>query len=157
MAQQKPSRREFCARTCIGFSAAALGGTLASLLQGCNTFTYPTPVQALQTVKGAESGRSIAVSIDSASPLAAVGGAALVESSFGPLLVVRKAADTFTALNGTCTHQVCTITGYSSQVFICPCHGSEFDTSGKVINGPARIALAEHATQLSNNVLTITL
>jgi cytochrome b6-f complex iron-sulfur subunit len=151
--QEKRSRREFCTQACLGLSTAAVG----SLLQGCNTFTYPTAVQGLESLSGSESGGTLVVSIDAASPLAPVGGAVIVPSSAGPLLVVRTGADAFTALNGTCTHRVCSITGYANQTFVCPCHGSEFDTAGRVVSGPARVPLATHATRFSNDVLTISL
>jgi Rieske Fe-S protein len=157
VAREKSSRREFCVDTCRGISAAALGAAVGSLLQGCNTFTYPTPVQGLQTLNGSEANGSLTLTVSASSPLAAVGGAALVQSSAGPLLVVRATADSFTALNGTCTHRVCTITGYVNQTFVCPCHGSEFDTNGSVVQGPARVPLQSHATHFADSVLTIQL
>jgi Rieske Fe-S protein len=156
MTRDESSRREFCAGACRGLAAATLGAAVASLLEGCNTFTYPTPVTALQTLHGPEANGSIQVTVDG-SPLAASGGAALVSSSAGPLLVVRTGDTTFSALNGTCTHRTCTITGYINQNFVCPCHGSRFDTTGAVVMGPAQVALGEHATQFANGVLTIQL
>jgi Rieske Fe-S protein len=77
------------------------------------------------------------VAVAAGSPLAAAGGAALVQSSSGSFLVTRTAADAFSALTATCTHEMCTITGFANQRFICPCHGSSFDAAGNVITGPA--------------------
>jgi cytochrome b6-f complex iron-sulfur subunit len=43
----------------------------------------------------------------------------------------------------------------TSTSFVCPCHGSEFDTSGHVLVGPASTPLRQFQTQFANNVLTI--
>ena len=95
------------------------------------------------------------VTIDAASPLAAVGGAALVQSSADSFLVAHTGPDTFTALTATCTHQACTITGLSGNSYVCPCHRSRFDQSGRVLNGPASTALRSFATSFAAGVLTI--
>jgi len=71
--------------------------------------------------------------------------------------VARTAQDTFTALTATCTHEACTITGFDSSAYVCPCHGSRFNTSGRVLTGPASSSLRTFTTQFSNNVLTIAL
>jgi cytochrome b6-f complex iron-sulfur subunit len=97
------------------------------------------------------------VNIDAASPLNTVGGAALLRVSGGSFLVSRTAQDTFVALTATCTHEACEVTGFQNQRYVCPCHGSEYSTSGSVTKGPAPLALRQFATRFANNVLTITL
>lgn len=72
-------------------------------------------------------------------------------------LVARTAPDSFSALTSICTHEACTITGFDSATFVCPCHGSRFDFSGRVVNGPAVTGLRAFPTQFSGDVLTITL
>jgi cytochrome b6-f complex iron-sulfur subunit len=84
-----------------------------------------------------------------------VGGAALVQSTAGNFLVARTAQSSFSAVTAICTHQGCTINGFESQIFICPCHGSRYNTTGAVVAGPATRALQQFATGFSNNVLTI--
>ncbi|MGE5244683.1 MAG: ubiquinol-cytochrome c reductase iron-sulfur subunit [Betaproteobacteria bacterium] len=155
---RRQTRRTFCARTCQLVSAAALGGAVASLASACanGSPTAPGNAPSLPTVSGSLSNGSVTVTIDSASPLASVGSPALVEFPSGALLVVRTAQDAFTALSAICTHQSCTITGFANQLFICPCHGSEYDMSGHVVRGPAPASLAQYATTFSNGVLTIT-
>jgi Rieske Fe-S protein len=72
-----------------------------------------------------------------------------------PLLTCGRPAHTVN-LCQTITHQACTITGHGNQTFVCPCHGSQFDTSGRVLSGPAPAPLPRYQTQFANNVLTIT-
>ena len=74
------------------------------------------------------------------------GGGALI---FGQkkIAVIKKNQDIH-ALKLTCTHLGCTV-NVTSKGFICPCHGSVFDTTGKVKKGPAnqslkRLAVEEH-------------
>jgi Rieske Fe-S protein len=88
--------------------------------------------------------------------LANVGSAALVRAGSNSILVTRTAQDSFTAVTAICTHEQCEITGFQSNTFFCPCHGSQYNTSGAVRQGPATRALQGFNTQFTNNVLTIT-
>jgi cytochrome b6-f complex iron-sulfur subunit len=108
-------------------------------------------------LNGTSANNSVTLTVDASSPLATVGNAALVQASAGSFLVARTAQDTFAALTAVCTHQGCIITGYQSSTYGCPCHGSEFSTTGAVKNGPAASPLRQFTTQLVNNVLTISL
>ncbi len=99
----------------------------------------------------------VTVAIGSSSPLATVGGAALVQSSAGTFLVSQASGGAFVALTAICTHQTCTITNFANETYVCPCHGSTFTLNGGVVNGPARAALRQYATQFADGVLTIAL
>jgi Rieske Fe-S protein len=149
------SRRTFCMQACQAASCLAL----AALGQACGGIggggTGPSNVSLLPTVNGTPSGTTVQVQIDSSSPLAAVGGTAMVRSSSGLFLVARTGDQTFTALTSICTHQTCTINGFDGANYVCPCHGSRFTTSGRVVNGPAPAALRSFNTAFANNVLTI--
>jgi thiosulfate dehydrogenase [quinone] large subunit len=76
-----------------------------------------------------------------------VGGAAAFQdpSSGDPSLVVQPAAGTFVAFDAVCPHAGCTVEYLSShQLFICPCHGSEFNgRTGSVEVGPAQRGLTQ--------------
>src|SRR5262245_48606047 len=127
------------------------------MLQGCSgSPTSPSSAPALPTVNASMSSNVATITIDAGSPLASVGGAALVQSSRGMFLVSRTGQDTFSALTATCTHEGCTITGFQSPIYVCPCHGSQFNGSGGVVQGPAALPLRQFSTQFSNNVLSIT-
>jgi cytochrome b6-f complex iron-sulfur subunit len=152
-----PTRREFCTQACRILSVVAAG----TVLDGCGSGSSPTSPTAgsgssLPVANGVLANGTVTVTIDANSPLAATGGMALVQTSGNPLLVARTAQDSFTAHSAICTHERCTITGFSNQLFVCPCHGSEFDTSGNVVRGPAAVPLTGYSTQFANGTLTIT-
>jgi len=103
------------------------------------------------------SGNTVTLNIDASSPLATVGRAALVQAGSTQLLVARTADASFTALTAICTHEACAITGFENSRYVCPCHGSTYDTSGRVLVGPAPSSLRSFATSFSGGVLVVTL
>jgi Rieske Fe-S protein len=147
-----PFRRAFCVQACQAASCLAL----AALAEACGGGgTGPSNISGLSTINGTVAAGTTQVQIDTSSPLATVGGAALVRSAAGLFLAARTGDQTFSALTSTCTHQTCTITGFDGTDFVCPCHGSRFTTSGAVVNGPAPSPLRSFNTTFANNVLTI--
>ena len=63
----------------------------------------------------------------------------------GKKLAVYRAGDGLaTVLDATCTHMGC-IVGWNDaeHTWDCPCHGSRFEPSGRVISGPAETPLSE--------------
>lgn len=106
-------------------------------------------------VAGNVTSGGVTVSIASGSPLASTGAMALVTSNSGDFLVTRTGTATFIALTAECTHQACVVSLGTPSSFVCPCHGSEYDTSGRVLVGPAIAPLRQYPTQFANNVLTI--
>jgi Rieske Fe-S protein len=91
------------------------------------------------------------------SALDEVGGAVLVQSVAGEFLVARTGAATFSAVDAVCTHQSCTVTRQDGSIYVCPCHGSRYDRSGRVIGGPAPASLRQFATTFADGVVTIAL
>jgi cytochrome b6-f complex iron-sulfur subunit len=81
---------------------------------------------------------------------------ALVSAGSAGFLVARTGQTTFSAVTAVCTHEGCTVSQFTGSVYQCPCHGSQFTTSGAVVRGPAAAALSSRPTAFSNNVLTIT-
>jgi cytochrome b6-f complex iron-sulfur subunit len=148
-------RREFVAQACQVASLATLG----SMLQGCSgsPSSPSSSAPALATINGSVASGTVTVTVDAASPLATVGSAALVQSAAGNFLVSRTAQDSFVAVTAVCTHEACTVSGFQSSRYVCPCHGSQYSTSGAVLQGPATRALQPFATRFAGTVLTITL
>jgi Rieske Fe-S protein len=149
------TRRDFCVQACRAVSLITVGAAM----QSCGSPTSPSGTSApqLPTISGSVASGTVTATIDAASPLASIGGAALVQSSAGNFLVSRSAQDAFVALTAICTHEGCTVDRFSSPVFVCPCHGSQYSTSGAVVMGPATNALRQFTTRFASNVLTITL
>lgn len=47
------------------------------------------------------------------------------------------------AINAVCTHLGCVVPwNRAANKYMCPCHGSQYDATGKVIRGPAPLSLA---------------
>lgn len=61
-------------------------------------------------------------------------------------------------INAVCTHLGCVVPWNNSEnKFMCPCHGSQYDNTGKVVRGPAPLSLAlVHATTTDDDKLTFT-
>ncbi len=52
------------------------------------------------------------------------------------------------AVSLTCTHLGCSV-NRSNKGFVCPCHGSRFDSGGKVLRGPAARSLDRFSVQIT--------
>lgn len=74
----------------------------------------------------------------------------------GNIIIIRINASQYVALSKICTHESCEVSFNSTagQV-VCPCHGSRFDTSGSVLQGPATRSLTKYSVTLEGNSLKI--
>lgn len=57
--------------------------------------------------------------------------------SFTDKLIINKTENNIFIYSNKCTHLGCRIDTVKSAKLICPCHGSQFDTKGQVVKGPA--------------------
>jgi cytochrome b6-f complex iron-sulfur subunit len=74
----------------------------------------------------------------------------------GKFYLARLEDGGFLAMSRSCTHLSCTVPWVSGENrFICPCHSSEFDIRGEVINPPAPRALDLYPIVIENNVLKV--
>lgn len=53
-----------------------------------------------------------------------------------PIALYRVSEEKYIALWMECTHQGCEV-NVQSDYLVCPCHGSEYDVHGNVVQGPA--------------------
>ena len=74
----------------------------------------------------------------------------------GKFYLARLADGGFLALSRTCTHLGCTLPWVEKEnKFICPCHASQFDITGEVINPPAPRALDIYQIVIENNIVRV--
>ena len=60
------------------------------------------------------------------------------------------------ALNAVCTHLGCVVPwNVAENKFMCPCHGSQYDNTGKVIRGPAPRSLALAHVEENNGKVSL--
>lgn len=80
-----------------------------------------------------------------------VGGALVYRQQRIALL---REGEQILALSLVCTHLGCTVT-VTPEGMVCPCHGSRFDRSGQVLNGPAERPLDRFTVERSGDELII--
>jgi len=72
----------------------------------------------------------------------------------GGFYLVRLQDGSFLALSRKCTHLGCTVAwSEDERKFICPCHASAFDTTGKVLKPPAPRALDYLPIHIENDMI----
>ena len=64
------------------------------------------------------------------------------------VMIVRSGPNLL-ALSSICTHRGCKVKAQDDQGFKCPCHGSQYDLTGKVIHGPATLNLPQLPTSVN--------
>jgi Rieske Fe-S protein len=150
--RDKPSRRTFLSESIIKLSTAISGAAILSFLTQCSKSKNPvsSPAATIQ----------IDTSLPAYSALAATGGIASIEpgtiTGLPPngVFVIRTSATAATALDRTCTHQGCEVGPFQSNgIATCPCHGSQFNASGGVVNGPATSALKKYTATISGSII----
>lgn len=69
------------------------------------------------------------------------------------ILINRESATDFYALNPRCTHMGCRVNPYSivTNTIFCPCHSSQYDIAGHVVNGPALLNLQPYVTRFEGD------
>lgn len=154
-----PTRRTFCTHGCLSAAAIALGAFSGACSGGGSNPTGPggsgSTGSPLASANATVSGRTISVPLDG-SPLATVGGAALLRTSLGNFLIARTAPDAFSALTATCTHENNVVANFTGSQFACTFHGSLYNISGTVARGPATRALTSFPTTFASNVVSFT-
>jgi len=111
-------RRSFLSLASLGTFFAAIGTAVAGMLRLPNPAVLPGPVRRFKL--GPPEQFTVGT-----------------ETAFADQnLVLFHDNEGFYAITSTCTHLGCTV-ARTNQGFACPCHGSRFDSRGRVVGGPA--------------------
>jgi len=97
------------------------------------------------------------IRFDTAIPELANAGDGVVLESFlleNPILLIRGGDGNFSALSTECSHLGCTVKKEPSLIR-CPCHESAYDFEGRVLNGPAEIALRRYPVMTTGSIIQI--
>ncbi len=143
MEHEKYSRRSFLSKLWLALGAL----TFAELVVVVIAFFKPRKPRAATAEQDAI---VVAGSVDNFEPGTV---SAFVRGKF---YLARLEDGGFLAMSRTCTHLSCTVPWVSGEnKFICPCHSSEFDIRGEVINPPAPRALDLYPVTIENKVLKV--
>ena len=73
------------------------------------------------------------------------------------IVVESKEAIGDYGINAVCTHLGCVVPwNVAENKFKCPCHGSQYDNTGKVVHGPAPLSLALVHTAIADDKINFT-
>lgn len=114
---------------------------------GVNAVITPPPAGSVTFTNGV-----LTMHLDQLPALTAANGFQVLGLSDGARradIIVINANGTYRAFSSVCTHEGCTVSGFSNQRMVCPCHGSEYNVSGVPVAGPAPSPLREYAATLN--------
>lgn len=114
-------RRKFIQKTGMACLGAISGGSLLSSCAKVYYAQYAVENKSIKVAKSEFTDRSAVVIKDDGLP--------------APIYLIKDGAS-YSAVLMLCTHKECEVTPFGQELH-CPCHGSEFTNTGKVITGPA--------------------
>lgn len=136
-------RRDFC-RKAPALSAGIALGAATLPLSACAGMTYLTP-------------RGSALELVVAAADVPASGAMVQRPDMERPVYLRPDGDGgYTALLARCTHRGCQPDAVADRL-VCPCHGSEFDLQGRVLEGPADQPLTRYAVRLEGTDLVVSM
>src|SRR5271157_2305794 len=141
----KISRRDFIIKSAAG---VVIGGTVLSVLDLNNLFARSSKAN----INKIDNDIIIKLSDPKNADLKNVHGSVLLDDEN---ILIRISKEQFLAVNLICRHKGCTVDLMGDQ-FICPCHGSEYDITGKVTHGPAKANLITWPTLYDPDKGTVT-
>lgn len=139
------------------------GMGLAAVWAGCSLVSCGSEVKNDDPTPGNNTGNNNSnpptgtlMSADLNSELKNVGESKIANGIIVVRLAGGNAPESFTAVQVACTHQGVSV-GYSNAQgrFVCPAHGSQFSSTGSVLQGPATAALKQYTITINGSTLLI--
>jgi Rieske Fe-S protein len=129
---------------------AVLAGACGLLALG----TSVLPAAANSAVRQLPDGK-LEVRLKGVPALATIGGAVSIGTIKGtPVAVARTGTSKYTAFSLVCPHQGVTVTR-SAQGWLCRAHGSQFESDGDLVLGPATKSLGKIPLRRARGVLVV--
>jgi len=145
-----PARRAFVKSTCLAACHIIGAVTIAPLLSSCSSTKY---------VAASRKGSQLDVPLSSLKDYSGKMKRYIVlehESLKYPVVLYVNKPGVYSAFHMKCTHQGQELQA-AGEYLVCNAHGSEFDSSGIVKQGPATQSLAPLSVQELNDTISITL
>lgn len=143
------TRKEFLQSAASALAACTVI-PVSVLLEGCAVST--------QTLRVSAKENRVRLTLSELPKLSERGGFVKVYP-FGfahPIVLFQHTSGELFAISTTCTHAGCEVRKTKNK-FECPCHGSQYDLSGKVIRGPAPAALTRFPVNKNGDFVEIIL
>lgn len=148
------SRRKFLEKTGASLVLATFGAAFFTSCSSDDADQGPTTPPGNSSSGITISGSTITINLSIQSALNSSGNWLLIENA---RTLVANVNGSFVALTSVCTHSGCDKNWtFGNSRFTCTCHGSVFDPSGRVLQGPATAPLTQFGTQVSGTTLTVT-
>jgi cytochrome b6-f complex iron-sulfur subunit len=136
----------------LGRRAVLCGALAVAFGISADVASASVPASGLKQV-----GKKLQLDLAKNKALSKVGGAVTIDLNGGQTVAVIRTAKTvngFVAMNLACTHQGVTVEQQGNN-WVCPAHGSEFSSTGKVVRGPANQALFKYPVAATAKTVTI--
>lgn len=138
------NRREFLVKASVIASSVFLGLSDVRAVDA----RQDDATAGIQSISAAATAEETVLKLDEKSPLSKVGGFETIETKAGKVVVVRTADLSFKAYSAVCPHKGGPIAyDEKTEQLYCPWHNSRFDTTGKVVSGPAKTPLKTFSAQ----------
>jgi Rieske Fe-S protein len=148
------SRREFIERAGMTAVMTTFGLSFFTACSESEAPNQPSTPPPTSTSGITIAGNTIRIDLTLQPALAVTGGWLLVIDA---QTLVVNVGGAYRAMTSVCTHSACDRNWtFTNSRFTCTCHGSEFDTSGNVLQGPANQPLRSYTTGLNGTILTVT-
>lgn len=153
-------RREFLNFVGLGLVASSLPVAIAACAPSNPEATTDSEADTSSTDAPAEVDNSLRedgfAALGTVTELKSAGFLAKKGFIAGPVIAIPDPdnADSVVAFDSMCTHNGCSVE-WAETEFACPCHGSKYDASGTVTNGPATESLGTYEAKLEGDLVLV--